>query len=284
MKLRKPIISRMLSVLIVMTLLAMTSGASYASTVEPEIENIGFNISETVSELPTDDIEIKNLSELINMTETLGFDVSNFTVNENNCVVIDLEREGIESTLEVSCASDQELCLTTIEGNLCNEVQVNDDGTMYIDGKLVQNSNDDNASNTGTVNMNAFHDTYQVKCPYGTASNYSVYYRTISDSDVRWTTTRNKLTSYAFSLMLTALFPALGPTLELATIIADYFKQYDPYSSCGSYVSKEYFHTKGYFVNSTLAVRKCVMTVYSKPNMGGVKKAVTAYFCHSYTY
>lgn len=284
MKLKKTIMPQMLSVLIVITLLAMTSGASYASTIEPEKENMDFNVSEKVSDLPTEDIEIENLAALVNMTETLGFEVSNLTVDDNNYVLIDLERKGIESTIKVSSATDQELSLTTTEGNVCNEVQVNDDGTMYIDGKLVQNRNDVQALNTGIVNMNAFQDTYQVRCPYGAASNYSVHYRTISDKDVSWTTTRIKLTSYAFSLMLSALFPTFGPTLELATIIADYFKQYAPYSTCGSYVSKEYFHTKGYFVSSTLAVRKCVMTVYSKPNMGGVKKAVTAYFCHTYTY
>ena len=284
MKQNNKIIARGLSVILAMTLLIMTGGTSYATETKLDTKDTEFEISEEVCDSLAGDIKVDKLTDIVNETEILGFDVSNVSVNEENSAVINLEYDGVESTIEVLCATDQQLCIQATEGDLCNQVLVNDDGTMYIDGKLVQSIDGGQSSTEGIVYMNAFRDTYQVKCPYGIASNYTVYYRTLSDTDVRWTTTAYKLSLFAFSLMLSALFPTIGPTLELATILADYFKTYDPYSDCGSYISKEYFHTKGYFVNTTLAVRKCVITVFSDSNFRGVKKAVTSYFCHSYTY
>jgi hypothetical protein len=59
---------------------------------------------------------------------------------------------------------------------------------------------------------------------------------------------------------------------------------YDPYSDCGSYVAREYLHINGYWVTSTLAVRKCISSVYSDHDYGGVKKVVVNYFCHKMSY
>lgn len=283
---KKPkLLSSTISITLAVMMLAMSTGSAYASTVSTEIKGAEFDYtSDMPSNLLTENVSTDNLSELVNASEDLGFEVSNIAVNENNCAVIDLEYKGIESVVEVASATDQELSMKVTEGNLSNEVQVSDDGTMYIDGILVHSLVDTQTSAEGIVYMNAFQDTYQVKCPYGTASNYSKYYRTVTDNNIDWTITCNKLTTFMFAIIISGLFPTIGPTLELATILADYFKTYDPYSDCGSYITKEYFHTKGYFVSSTLAVRKCVSTVYSRHDFTGGKKAVTSYFCHSYTY
>ena len=82
--------------------------------------------------------------------------------------------------------------------------------------------------------------------------------------------------------MLGRIIPGFDILVSLSYEIAGLMKKYDPYSSAASFVTLEYFHKKGYFVNNMMAVRKCVSTIYTEANYKGFSFTRTFYFVHEF--
>jgi hypothetical protein len=283
MKKHQKFVSRATIIMLVIMVLILPTGNSYASTIVPEEGHVDLGDIKAISNSFAEDTDEEEILDVVEKIEYLGFDATDISANNELNPVITFQQNGNTSVVEVESATEDTLKMCVSEGTISNEVIINNDGTAYIDGNLVQQCNSPTSTN-GVVFMNAFQDHYQLACPYGTASNYGVYARTVRNFNVDFTKMAKNLTILAFTTIISLQVWYLGPLWGTCYEVASYFKTYDPFSGSGSFISKEYVHTKGYFVTSSLAVRKCVLTLFSRKNYEGKAITRTVYLCHQYTY
>lgn len=264
-------------------MLVLTTGSSYASTGVPQKGDVELGDIKALSSTLAEDTDAVAILNVVEKIEYLGFEATDISANKAQNPVITFQQSGKSSKVEIETATDTTLKMYVSEGKINNEIIISNDGTAYIDGNLVH-SNTNRTNTGGAVFMNAFHDRYQLTCPYGSASNYINYVRTVRNPDLNFTTMAKNLTLIAFATLISLDVWYLGALWGTCYEVASYFKTYDPFSNSGSYVSKEYTHTKGFFVTGSLAVRKCVLTLYSRANFQGKAITRTVYFCHQYTY
>ena len=283
MKKHQKFVSRATTTMLVIMVLALSTGNSYASTNNPKEGNVDLGDIKAISNSLAEDTDEEEILNVVEKIEYLGFNATDISANNEQNPVVTFQQNGNTSVVEVESATEDTLKMCVSEGKISNEVIINNDGTAYIDGNLVQQCISPTTAN-GVVFMNAFQDRYQLSCPYGTASNYNVYARTIRNPDLKFTNMAKNLTLIAFATAISLQVWYLGAIWSACYEVAGYFKTYDPFSGSGSFISTEYVHTKGYFVTSSLAVRKCVLTLFSRKNYEGKAITRTVYDCHQYTY
>jgi hypothetical protein len=283
MKRKHRLLADTLSIVLIVALLTLSASNSYGATIAANEGDVDLADIEAISSSLSESIEDTAVMDVIDQIEYLGFDATGICANDEQNPVITFQKNGDTSVVELENATSETLEMCVSEGEISNEIIINNDGTAYVDGNLIQSSIQSSGSDD-TVFMNGFQDRYQLACPYGTASNYSEYARTVKNFNVDFTNMAKNLTLIAFTAVISLEVWYLGTVWGTCYEVAQYFKAYDPFSDAGSFVSKEYVHTKGFFVSSTLAVRKCVLTIYSRHNYEGKGISRIVYYCHQYNY
>lgn len=100
------------------------------------------------------------------------------------------------------------------------------------------------------------------------------------DPDVAFTNMAKNLATLVLAAVIGRFIPGFDVLKGSAMAVAEYIKKYDPLSGAVSFVSRQYVHIKGYFVNNTMAVKKYVTTVYTKKDYGGSATVSVYYFIH----
>jgi hypothetical protein len=271
----KLLVKKIISLVLASMLLAVVPTTSFGQAATKNLASTKGVAPDVPIEACSSSIAYEPLVNLVTNIAHMGFEVTNISVNEKDNPVIDIY-SGKESKIEVKYATNSKIAMTVSEGKTKNELIVKDDGSMIVDGVLVS---DDKTSND-LVYMNAFDDSYQSNCPYGTSANYTDYVDTSRDADVGLTTMARNLTTLILAAIIGRFIPGFDLVLGFSMTVAEYIKKYDPLSTAASYVSKQYIHTKGYFVNSTMAVKKLITTIYTRKNYAGKSTVAVYYFIH----
>lgn len=128
---------------IILVLALMASNVSYIN-VNAE-DNIGEEvIDEVVEDLVADDCELEDMEDVVyedlEMLDSIGLDVNTIvdtTVNDEEEVVYDLElTDTITNEISVE-KMDDGILMNAVEGEKENELLIQDDGRIYLDGKEV---------------------------------------------------------------------------------------------------------------------------------------------------
>jgi hypothetical protein len=269
-------------IIIVSMIIVSSTTTSYVQAAENDIGCKTLGTPSVSVESCSGDIEYEPLVELVDNIEFMGFEVNAITQSEQENPVIEISSERVESQLEISCVTNNSIAITISEGNIKNELIFNDDGSMYVDGRLISDEDASINDAEDVVYMNAFDDYFQIGCPYGTSANYANFYKTEKNPSVKFTNLAKNLGTFALAAIISRFIPGFDLTLGFSMIVAEYIKTYDPLSGAASFVTRQYFHVKGYFVTNSLAARKYITTVYTKENYTGKATNSVYYFIHKF--
>ncbi len=209
------------------------------------------------------------------------------TTGENIIYKLKLPNNVI-SQISINKHDNGDIEYNIVEDDLENNIIITEDNKIYVDGKEVTISESNNTQTDGikseTISRRANRTIWTTEnCPYGRASDYSVYDGNISNSNV-WLTNRIvDLTYGGFGLVLGKYAPLEGITLFLTSEIKDGVEELDPKTQCLSYDSDLYVHkTKGAIVSGNLTVRKAKTVWYAKTNFKGSSFRTTSFNCKEY--
>jgi len=190
--------------------------------------------------------------------------------------------------------TDDGYVLQIKEGVLYNEVLFKNSGEVYLNGMQVKYevtkiamppaTTELPTSKSTDIQPRLINDYYTMTCPYGSASNYSVYQKTITNANVGLGNSMIDITVGAFCAILTFFCPQLALATAALSIGLSLFKSSNPNSTAASVKDYIYNHTKGYFVTQTLAVQKHKSIMYPLANYQGNSTIINSYFCHEIGY
>jgi len=209
-----------------------------------------------------------------------GFVINKIAENDVGDLVVNLQNGRLKSYVNIKCARQDKLDMISTEGDVSNNAVIQDNGEIIIDGENIMFYEKVNPE--AEVRANAFQDRYQLACPYGTAQDYTKYYRTIRNSNVSFSTSVKNITTLLCAVMIGRIIPGFDFLFGLSYEIAGLIKKYDPYSTAASFVTSEYFHKRGYFVNNMIAVKRCISTIYTDTNYKGFIFTRIFYFVHEF--
>lgn len=205
-------------------------------------------------------------------------DLKEITAQEHGNIDYEIQIGEYLNKITVLQNTDDIFEMEVVQDDIMENVRVTSDGRIFADGNEVI------ISETEEDNIVIGYDSeqwYQKKCPYGTKADYSKYFGTTKNADIRFTKTLQDIT---MSLYITALTSACGGKTVAQLIASDTYtalRNYEPQSKGISYVMKKYYHKNhtggGYIKAIKQYVYKCNYTWYPKANYKGKTKAVTLY-------
>lgn len=184
--------------------------------------------------------------------------------------------------------SDEKISLQIEQEDICNVLEVYDDGKIVLDGYpvIIERENDAAVmSNSEPVVRRAGATIYwKDKVDYGTASDYSHFLKNENIADIELNKTISKI---GLSALLSIMGIAMGGGVAgglfasgAGNEIYNYFLSKDPNTTALSCKSKVYTHknyTSGYIPSIFTFIYKYKTTFYSKANYGGSSTAKTVY-------
>lgn len=177
--------------------------------------------------------------------------------------------------------------LTIKEGSLVNTLEITRDGRYILDGNIVTVSGEDiliNSNEGIAVPLYATDMYYTDVCPYGTASDYTKFVRSVEKSDISIGTPIINVALTAFTAIIgAAVNPILGLSLSFVAAILSGLQRYDPHSMCVSYQEDQYVHkTKGSFVTVEKSVLMYDMEWWPVANFGEDNPDINSYKTKAY--
>ena len=177
--------------------------------------------------------------------------------------------------------------LTIKEGSLVNTLEITRDGRYILDGNIVTVSGEDiliNSNEGIAVPLYATDMYYTDVCPYGTASDYTKFVRSVEKRDISIGTPIINVALTAFTAIIgVAVNPILGLSLSFVAAILSGLQRYDPHSMCVSYQEDQYVHkTKGSFVTVEKSVLMYDMEWWPVANFGEDNPDINSYKTKAY--
>lgn len=177
--------------------------------------------------------------------------------------------------------------LTIKEGSLVNTLEITRDGRYILDGNIVTVSEEDiliNSNEGIAVPLYATDMYYTDVCPYGTASDYTKFVRSVEKRDISIGTPIINVALTAFTAIIgAAVNPILGLSLSFVAAILSGLQRYDPHSMCVSYQEDQYVHkTKGSFVTVEKSVLMYDMEWWPVANFGEDNPDINSYKTKAY--
>lgn len=177
--------------------------------------------------------------------------------------------------------------LTIKEGSLVNTLEITRDGRYILDGNIVTVSGEDiliNSNEGIAVPLYATDMYYTDVCPYGTASDYTKFVRSVEKRDISIGTPIINVALTAFTAIIgAAVNPILGLSLSFVAAILSGLQRYDPHSMCVSYQEDQYVHkTKGSFVTVEKSVLMYDMEWWPVANFGEDNPDINSYKTKAY--
>ena len=273
--------NKIFSILLIALLIISSTNVAFAQSTKERLLDCNFS-RQITSAMPlnTNKYDRETLEIFFLGITKFGFTIERMIKNENGELVAYLKSGNIKTSMQIKCARQDKIEMIVVEGKVKNKTVIRDDGTIVVDGKCIDFPGTMNSHNR--VIANAFQDTYQVTCPYGKSEDYKVYCRAIRNSDVSFSTSVKNIATIILAFAIGRIIPGFDVLFGLSYEIAGLIKKYNPYSTAASFVTTEYTYYKGYFVNSTTAVKKCIATIYTEADYKGVSFTRLFYFVHKF--
>lgn len=242
-------------------------------------------------ELICEDEELKaqedKLYKELEILEEVGLETEFINATEHNVediVYVYELSEGIVNKVTVD-SSDTEIVLNIRENSICNEVRIDDDGAMYVDGIRVVEDD----LNTDVTLLNNKISPYSGEvmnwitstCPYGTKSSYTYLLGTKKDADITLT---NAISNLATSVVVAIICSKLGVSAVLSTgigVVVAWIKDRNPSTRGLSYKATNYAHknyTNTYITPISKYAYRSDFTWYTLKNYGGSTYKETMYY------
>lgn len=185
---------------------------------------------------------------------------------------------GVVNKISVDM-SDIGIVLNIQENNIYNKLQINDDGTVYIDGKRLETNNNSTdveiSPKSGEVMNWVVPD-----CPYDSKSSYTYLLGTKKDPDITLTAA---ISSLATSVVVAIICMELGVSAGLSTgvsYVVSWIKERNPSTRGLSYKATNYAH-KNYTNTYITPIKKYAYrsdyTWYPNKNYAGSTYKQTLY-------
>jgi hypothetical protein len=263
---------------------------SFVYAEDDSVSNLGEELVETLENdqvFDDSNYDVDVLTNTADLLQDVGIDILDCSVSEDDKIVLESEINGIDSSIEITKATDESVIINVEEGDLSGTLELKDDGSVWIDGKEVNVIDDYNESGD-SVTANAKH-IYKVtsSCPYSSAA----YYTTYLGSYIRSMEFEKKVTAIPRAILLAgvgALIGALAAATGGAAVgaLAGFgVSLIDPIiSNAGSskwisaQVTKYAHNTKGTNITSNRRVWKEVTSYNTGISMSGRTVSTTTFF------
>lgn len=283
-------ILRCLTSIVLVIVLCITSVSSVGAV---DLGSRGIGKADVVAqELIQKDEKLKvledDLCEELATLEKVGLEtefIETTELSEDEIVYVYKLSEEVVNKISIDVLETR-IVLNISEDNICNEVWINDDGTMYIDGKMVGDNDepiieaelsDDKLSQRSGEVTNWLTST----CPYGSKSNYTYLLGSKKDSDITLTTAISNLATTAVILILAKELVVSAALSTGLSVVVTWIKDRNPTTSGLSYKATNYAH-KNYTNTYITPIKKYAyrsdFTWYVKKNYQGDSHKETMYY------
>lgn len=232
----------------------------------------------------------KRVLDEIGMTQFATIvDSKEVTIDGKIKTEFELEIGNIKNQVVVLEDNDEKKSLQVKQGNICNVLELYENGDIILDGNKVEIVYENNSAyeeEPASVMPRAGATIYwKDKVSYGTAADYSNYLKAENISSIA-------LKQEIYKVALAALIEILGKAmsgitgeivsfaLDASEDIYQYFMDQDPYSKYMSCKSKVYTHknySSGYIPTLFTFIYKYKATFYSGQNYSGTSKQVQVF-------
>lgn len=193
-------------------------------------------------------VQEENLCEELVTLEKVGLEtefIETVELSEDEIVYVYELPEGVVNKISVD-RLDTETVFNIQENNIYNEVRIDDDGTMYIDGEKV--AENDNSITEMTLNADISPYSGEVTnwltstCPYGSKGNYTYLLGSRKDPDITLTTAISNLTTTAVMLILAKELAVSAALSNGLGVVINWIKDRYPSTKGLSYKATNYAH------------------------------------------
>ncbi len=147
---------------------------------------------------------------------------------------------GTVSNVEVVTSKNGDMTYNITEGQLSNEVIVQTDGTVILDGNEVRLEETVEPSTNMTLRSTYSYETET--SPIGTQYDYQKYVGQTKKADLRLGNVASAITFAAFCVILEVVFKIPTAVSFVIGVVYDALVTYTPYSNAISYVQTSYYH------------------------------------------
>lgn len=232
-------------------------------------------------------VQEDNLCEELATLEMVGLEtefIETTELSEDEIVYVYELSEGVVNKISVDMI-DTEIVLNIQENNIYNEVRIDDDGTMYIDGEMV-------VDNDNLITEMALYEEVSPysgevtnwltsTCPYGSKSNYTYLLGSKKDPDITLTTAISNLATTAVILILAKELAVSAALSTGLSVVVTWIKDRNPSTRGLSYKATNYAH-KNYTNTYITPIKKYAyrsdFTWYPNKNYKGVSHKETMYY------
>ncbi|MGL4484606.1 MAG: hypothetical protein ACRCUS_06610 [Anaerovoracaceae bacterium] len=243
-------------------------------------ENIRLNLKKN-----NEDIEEDIAEDFIGDLADMGFEIEKIKENKDGEVIVTAEIESLETVVAIKSADDKEVAIVANDNGKSNEIILNSEGKIEIDGSkiftttIIDNDNSDTLMKRTEKDLvaNLSYSYCTKTCPYGKASDYTNFgYR--QKSNLTLDIAIEKLTNFAILSAFTAGFGSyIAGGAKLVTIVKYVAAGVGIYGAASiqksRYLSVDrsvYYHkVKGYKINGALKVENRHNNYYFVKNQSG---------------
>lgn len=165
-------------------------------------------------------------------------------------------------------------------------IQINKDGTMYLDGEPIIVEVSNLVNNNASV-MSAHHISWQTGVPYGNASDYSSLTATENKNfsvakPIKEMTVSGLITAMCYGMGIASAFGSIAVG-AIASGLISWFGRNNSSSKAWSVKDQQFVHfAKGFSVTSSMSVVRHRMTYYSNVNCTSPIDTVVRYEVFTY--
>ena len=166
------------------------------------------------------------------------------------------------------------LKLVCNEKNICNIIEINQQGQLYLDGTYVTTMTENVPQNNNARMLTGWQ--YRETPSYGKANEYTVYYTTTSCRDIKLQQNLADISIAALAVVLTSYYPAAASITSLATTIKTAFvDSYTTSLSCKTVIKYHKDSASGW--KNGMYCEKHSVTWYENKDFSGRKTYSTHY-------
>lgn len=229
------------------------------------------SVSDNVISIAQEEKIAEGASELDSYGISINYLESAYIDGENEVYTYNLPN-NVEAVITIAELPNNSRKIDFVEGELHNELVITENQQLYLDGFEVK-------ATENTISPKAGSSTYDVeKCPYGSASDYTVYKGVDTETNAEIGDYIESVTITALATIISLLagiyVPSAGVAASIsygiATALITSGRENNPKSTNLSWKIKRYYYKTGDFaVSGTLCVQKMVGQFYPDANYKG---------------